>query len=243
MTEGSEKATMRALKKMGIKTCAIHLNNDWELVRQGAEARVYKGSYEGRPSIAKQRFSKGYRHPVLDSSLSTQRLRSEVKRNLKCRTAGILAPEILMVDVDQCTIVMEEIGNGRTLKQKIKELEKDSNPADELKQICSNLGHLIGKMHEAGTTHGDLTTSNILLNLNGEMVLIDFGLGGGEASAEDKAVDIYVLERALAATHPNMEPLIPDIIDSYCKNNSKAAEVIKKLEDVRMRGRKRSMVG
>ncbi|CAB3363265.1 Hypothetical predicted protein [Cloeon dipterum] len=225
MTEGSEKATMRALKKMGIKTCAFHLNNDWELVRQGAEARVYKGSYEGRPSIAKQR------------------LRSEVKRNLKCRTAGILAPEILMVDVDQCTIIMEEIGNGRTLKQKIKELEKDSNPADELKQICSNLGHLIGKMHEAGTTHGDLTTSNILLNPNGEMVLIDFGLGGGEASAEDKAVDIYVLERALAATHPNMEPLIPDIIDSYCKNNSKAAEVIKKLEDVRMRGRKRSMVG
>jgi TP53 regulating kinase and related kinases len=65
--------------------------------------------------------------------------------------------------------------------------------------------------------HGDLTTSNILLNEQEEMVLIDFGLGGGDGSAEDKAVDIYVLERALAATHPNMEPLIPDIISAYEK--------------------------
>jgi len=58
--------------------------------------------------------------------------------------AGLLAPEIFIVDVDQHTIVMEEIGNGRTLKQKIKELEDVTSPDDELKQICSNLGHVIG---------------------------------------------------------------------------------------------------
>ncbi|XP_059483244.1 EKC/KEOPS complex subunit TP53RK [Neocloeon triangulifer] len=242
MTEGTEKATLRALKKMGVKTGPVDLK-DWELYRQGAEARVYKGSYDGRPSIAKLRFPKGYRHPVLNSMLSSQRLRSEVKRNLKCRTEGILAPEILLVDVVQCTIVMEEIGNGRTLKQKIKELEDDSNPEDDLKQISSNLGYLIGRLHGAGMVHGDLTTSNVLLNQNGEMVLIDFGLGGGEASAEDKAVDIYVLERALSATHPNMENYISLIVESYIKNTTKAEEVVKKLEDVRLRGRKRSMVG
>jgi len=56
-----------------------------------------------------------------------------------------------------------------------------------------------------------------LLNNDGEMVLIDFGLGGGDGTAEDKAVDLYVLERALAATHPNMEPLTANIISAYEK--------------------------
>ena len=38
-------------------------------------------------------------------------------------------------------------------------------------------------------------------------VLIDFGLSFISALAEDKAVDLYVLERAFASTHPNSEPL------------------------------------
>jgi len=51
-----------------------------------------------------------------------------------------------MVDVDQHVIVMEEVADGRTLKQKIKELESVTNPGDELKQISSNIGHIIGKL-------------------------------------------------------------------------------------------------
>lgn len=58
---------------------------------------------------------------------------------------GLLTPEIFMVDVDQHVIVMEEVFGGRTLKQKIKELESVTSPGDELKQISSNIGHLIGK--------------------------------------------------------------------------------------------------
>jgi tRNA A-37 threonylcarbamoyl transferase component Bud32 len=50
------------------------------------------------------------------------------------------------VDVDQHIIVMEEVSNGRTLRQKIKELESVTSPGDELQQISSNLGHLIGKL-------------------------------------------------------------------------------------------------
>jgi TP53 regulating kinase-like protein len=33
-------------------------------------------------------------------------------------------------------------------------------------------------------------------------VLIDFGLAHQSTSVEDKAVDLYVLERALSSTHP-----------------------------------------
>lgn len=38
-----------------------------------------------------------------------------------------------------------------------------------------------------------------------EVVFIDFGLGLMKSSQEDKAVDLYVLERAFASTHPGME--------------------------------------
>lgn len=36
-------------------------------------------------------------------------------------------------------------------------------------------------------------------------VLIDFGLSYVSVMPEDKAVDLYVLERAFSSTHPNTE--------------------------------------
>ena len=39
-------------------------------------------------------------------------------------------------------------------------------------------------------------------------MVIDFGLGYVQALPEDKAVDLYVLERAMHSTHPNAQPLV-----------------------------------
>lgn len=39
-------------------------------------------------------------------------------------------------------------------------------------------------------------------------MLIDFGLSNAKATAEDKAVDLYVLERAFASTHPKSEAMV-----------------------------------
>lgn len=76
------------------------------------------------------------------------------------------------------------------------------------------------------------------------LYLIDFGLGYIENVAEDKGVDLYVLERALLSTHPDTEALFEVILESYCKAYGKGSqEVISKLNEVRMRGRKRTMVG
>jgi TP53 regulating kinase-like protein len=72
-------------------------------------------------------------------------------------------------------------------------------------------------MHDAEVVHGDLTTSNIMISENKEEtatttilqpVLIDFGLGTMKPSIEDKAVDLYVLERAFLSTHENSENLV-----------------------------------
>jgi len=58
------------------------------LLKQGAEAKLYTGVFLGRPTIAKERFSKSYRHPVLDRTLTVRRIRAEVKCLQRCRASG-----------------------------------------------------------------------------------------------------------------------------------------------------------
>ncbi|KAK4539536.1 hypothetical protein RGQ29_031907 [Quercus rubra] len=64
-------------------------------------------------------------------------------------------------------------------------------------------------MHDGGLIHGDLTTSNMLLKSGTNqlesslflfflLVLVDFGLSFTSTLPEDKAVDLFVLERALS---------------------------------------------
>ena len=69
-------------------------------------------------------------------------------------------------------------------------------------------------------------------------------IGATQAIIEDKAVDLYVLERAMLSTHPGSEHLINTILASYrfaCKKQG--TNVLFKLEQVRLRGRKRDMIG
>ncbi|KAJ2772505.1 serine/threonine-protein kinase bud32, partial [Coemansia nantahalensis] len=61
-------------------------------------------------------------------------------------------------------------------------------------------------------------------------------------SAEDKAVDLYVLERAFVSTHPGSEQLFAGVLESYARDDA-ARAVLRRLDDVRQRGRKRDMTG
>ncbi|KAH9867141.1 hypothetical protein IAQ61_007733 [Plenodomus lingam] len=77
----------------------------------------------------------------------------------------------------------------------------------------------------------------------GQIYLIDFGLTSASIHAEDAAVDLYVLERAFAATHPALEPLFRELLRAYGESWSGGGKVLRRLEGVRGRGRKRSMLG
>ncbi|KAH9923461.1 kinase-like domain-containing protein [Epithele typhae] len=117
-------------------------------------------------------------------------------------------------------------------------------------QVMEMIGAELAKMHRADVVHGDLTTSNMMLRRPSaaqpaaELVLIDFGLAYISTLPEDKAVDLYVLERAFASTHPQSEPLFAGVLNAYAKGMGKDwTPVSRRLDDVRLRGRKRSMVG
>lgn len=130
------------------------------------------------------------------------------------------------------------------------------NEEARVRRLLRKMGAAIGILHKAGVVHGDLTTSNLMLrpstdaaddtgspSMEGDVVLIDFGLASQSAQDEDRAVDLYVLERAIGSTHPRSEPLFEELISGYRDSYKGALSALKRLEDVRMRGRKRSMLG
>ena len=75
-------------------------------------------------------------------------------------------------------------------------------------------------------------------------MVIDFGLAFQSTLVEDKATDLYVLERAFASTHPESGSLFAQVLNAYGQEMGQGWPGIeKRLKEVRMRGRKRSMVG
>ncbi|CAH1783431.1 unnamed protein product [Owenia fusiformis] len=224
-------------------------SDNLKLLKQGAEAKLFTGDYFGRPCLIKERFKKTYRHPILDKSLTSQRTKNEVRSMVKCRMLGIETPTVLFVDLEQSRIYMDYLAEAITVRDYIYKVQGDKDMIVKLSPLAKSIGNTLGKMHLNNIIHGDLTTSNMLLKKPFEdlkLVMIDFGLSfiDNSQTEEDKGVDLYVLERALLSTHPNTEALFDVIIQGYKEENQQgAAEVIKKYEEVRMRGRKRTMVG
>ncbi len=213
------------------------------LVQQGAEARVYRSDFFGKPTIIKERFVKSYRVPSLDQKLTHRRMNQEVRSMARCRRNGIRAPAVYHIDLKQRTIHMEDIKDGLCVKDFIRNLDMGSDEL-VLNELVQNIGKLLGKMHDCDVIHGDLTTSNMMCSPQGEnLTLIDFGLSSVSALAEDKGVDLYVLERAFLSTHPNTEHLFEMLMQSYSQASRNAKSVVAKLDEVRMRGRKRTMLG
>jgi hypothetical protein len=60
----------------------------FELWKQGAEGKVYRGELFGQPAVVKERFTKMYRHPSLDQHLTQERFRSEAKMLVRCKATG-----------------------------------------------------------------------------------------------------------------------------------------------------------
>lgn len=214
-----------------------------ELYKQGAESKIYSTMYLHRKAIVKERFSKLYRNKLLDQTLRKERTKAESKAILKCKQGGIVTPAIYSLDLNDCKITMENI-NGQTINDYLTNMKNNKDDNTELTNILMNIGVIVGRMHSIGVFHGDLTTSNIIKKEDDTLVLIDFGLSHFNPSIEDKAVDIYVLERAFISTHSYFSHYFAVIIDGYktaYKSNVQA--VIDQFHNVRARGRKREMIG
>ncbi|XP_011312301.1 TP53-regulating kinase [Fopius arisanus] len=227
----------------------------FELIAQGAEARIYRGSYLGRDTLVKERFKKTYRHPDLDETLSKDRVKNESRAIVRAKIAGVSTPTIFYVDLEERSIYMEYINDAIALKFYINsKIGGKTDDKNWMKGLGESLGILIAKLHSKHLIHGDLTTSNILIKnelideektRNDAFIFIDFGLARIDSTAEDKAVDLYVLERSLLSSHSQVPELFSIIMNNYQEHvdDKQRREIVTKYEEVRARGRKRLMIG
>ncbi|MEK6899954.1 MAG: KEOPS complex kinase/ATPase Bud32 [Nanoarchaeota archaeon] len=199
-----------------------------KLISQGAEAKVYRDN----AVVMKERVSKAYRHPELDETLRKFRTRREAKVLQKLEEMDFPAPHLREFSDKRMSITMDFIP-GETLKQVLQQ------KGDHFQHLAQELGKRIGTLHKADIIHSDLTTSNMIQDeKTGELQMIDFGLSFFSEKNEDKAVDLFLLDRSLESTHFNLYPdIFEQVLEGYQKEYPGADAVLSRLQLVQKRGR------
>lgn len=204
------------------------------LVKKGAEASLYLADWYGRKVIIKTRFPKRYRPAELDEKIRSYRTMHEPVLMHEAKKAGVSTPTIFLVDPKNATIILEFI-EGTQVKQLL-----DTVPKKKRQELCVKIGELIGKLHKHGVIHGDLTTSNMLVDGEGKIFLVDFGLGEKSVELEARGVDLHLLKRALQSTHYHFaQECFEDVLRGYSAVLDEEApkEVIAKIVEIERRGR------
>ena len=193
-----------------------------KIIAQGAEAVIIK---KGKLAI-KNRIEKTYRHPELDEKIRKLRTRAE-SRILERISKIIPVPKIISSDEIKKTIKLEFIAG-----KKLAEILEKS----DYKKVCKQIGKSLAKLHDNNIIHGDLTTSNLILN-GKKVYFIDFGLSFHSQKIEDKAVDLHLIKEALEAKHPAISKTAYDSVIKGYKHSQNYTKVIKQLDIVEKRGR------
>ncbi|XP_043690761.1 EKC/KEOPS complex subunit bud32-like isoform X2 [Telopea speciosissima] len=175
--------------------------------------------------------------------LLKQGAEAEARCMTKARRLGVSTPVLYALDTVLHTLTFEYV-EGRVVKEIFLDFGLNGLNQELMNDITTQIGDAIGKLHDGGLIHGDLTTSNMLFrNGTNELILIDFGLSFTSTLPEDKAVDLYVLERALLSMHSSCGNVMDQILAAYRKTSKQWSSTFNKLGQVRQRGRKRTMVG
>jgi len=204
------------------------------LIASGAEANLYRGRFLGYDVVVKHRVSKPYRDVKLDLVIRRDRTLTEAKIMLLAMSLGVRVPTVLYVDLENSIIVMEYV-EGVLLRDYIGLVDEDVRRA-----YLELLGVYVGKLHKNDITHGDLTTSNVIVSSNGSLYIIDFGLSKISNDVEDKAVDIHLLMRSFESIHYNMsKELLTYFLRGYRSvlSTNEVNDILNTVKEIRLRGR------
>jgi TP53 regulating kinase-like protein len=204
------------------------------LIRKGAEANLYLADWHGRRVVLKKRLPKEYRPVKLDEQIRTYRTVHESQLMHEAKEAGVPTPKIFLIDVKNTTIIMEFI-EGKQIKLLLNDLSEI-----ERRNLCFGIGQLIAKLHKKGVIHGDLTTSNMIMNAHGKVFFVDFGLGEKSEELEARGVDLHLMKRALESTHYQFaESCYKSVIDGYggLLSSKELQNILEKIKEIERRGR------
>ncbi|MBI4159321.1 Kae1-associated serine/threonine protein kinase [Candidatus Woesearchaeota archaeon] len=191
-----------------------------ELLKQGAEAKLW----EDEGFLIKERIKKNYRIDEIDNKLRKTRTRKEAKLLEKSHSL-INVPKLYNVDEKSMTITMEFV-HGDLVKNVFDELNERIRV-----NLCVDMGKQIAELHNNNIVHGDLTTSNMILNKD-KLFFFDFGLGFESLRVEDKAVDLHLLRQTFESKHYlHSEKAFDSVLRGYsAKGDKNAVERLKKVE-------------
>lgn len=211
------------------------------IIKKGAEADIYLENFKdvfgfdfyGEKVVIKKRVKKNYRINEIDNMIRGFRTTKEAKIINKAKISGVFSPALYLVDLKEKSIIMEYI-KGVRLKEHFSSRGLD-------KTIGLQIGKSVGALHKAGIVHGDLTTSNMILN-DGKVYFIDFGLAEESEEIEKQGIDIHLLRQALESTHFDIsDDLFKIILEGYSNvlGQEKKDEILQRIEQIEKRGRYR----
>ena len=204
------------------------------LFKKGAEASLYLADWHGKKAIIKTRIPKKYRPDSLDKRIRSYRTVHEPQLMHEAKVAGVSTPLIYMVNVAESYIVMEYL-EGQQIKQVLNKVLQEKRH-----ELCIEIGTLIGKLHNYGLIHGDLTTSNMIRTPKGKIFFVDFGLGEKNIELEAQGVDLHLMKRALQSTHYEFwEECFKNVLCGYTsvRGVETTEKVYEKIREIERRGR------
>ena len=205
-----------------------------KVIRIGAEAVVSKLEWNGLKLVSKHRVPKPYRMPDLDKWVRDRRTLHEAKIISMLKKSGVPCPAIVLMDRSESTLYMQFI-EGTELRNLLHDL-----PKKVIEALARSLGEIVGRMHLTHVAHGDLTTSNILVDKEGRLYIIDFGLSMVTDDLEELAVDVHLLDRSLDSAHHSIrEIFMRNFLKGYSSTvgREQALKIMEKVKEIRRRGR------
>ncbi|MEE2747423.1 MAG: KEOPS complex kinase/ATPase Bud32 [Candidatus Thermoplasmatota archaeon] len=197
-----------------------------EMLHQGAEAVVHAGTWMDQEAILKQRQPRTWRHPDLDARLTKSRMSAEIRLLRRLHLVGLPVPELYAADASAGWMVMSR-RPGIPLFDYLR--------GGGSSQMLEELGATIRRIHANEISHGDLTTHNILWDVEEGLSIIDFGLSQITDDIEPLGLDLQVLNECLKASHPDIEGAIDRVLTGYLTEGGQ--EVVDRFNNIRARVR------
>ena len=204
-----------------------------EVLTIGAESIIFKINQSGQNFLLKYRPKKPYLLDAIDESVRKLRTIRECKMITIARKLGVPTPAVYALDKTNHALLMEYI-KGRQLKEIVDEVSKK-----KLEMMCNKFGYLIALLHQGNVIHGDPTTSNVIVDNQSQLWLVDFGLSEMNATIEMKGVDLHLIHRAFETTHWNFqEIMLKKTLEGYTDMMGDAAkDILSRMAEIRERGR------
>ncbi len=199
-----------------------------QLIKRGAEADIYISEWAGKKAISKVRSQKPYRHKELDAAIRKYRTIHEASFLSYAKAAGVTSPFVHFVDPVRAEIIMEFV-EGKNVR--------DSLTLD----LCKKMGRYAAMLHARSIIHGDLTTSNFIINDNDshKLVLLDFGLSYYSERMEDMATDLRLIKEVFTSAHIAVKRAFSTFMEGYASlaGEKKADKILDNVKEIEQRGR------